>query len=282
MPLIDYSKYIASPVMRTYQANKFVDGMSEEEKKESWRDDNIFGDKSNLKFSKNEALGLGRGIFDSLGMFMNDRKTNNINKEFQAKQSANNYTVLPEDTYAYNAFSVNPYNKSYFQDGGEIENNEDYFNTSDVYSPFDVTENEDEIALTFINSLFDDEDDYRQSNYDYRDMDYDTVTPSYNSYNQNTASNIFPIVDHIKSLGIKPSSVNDGQHNKNSKHYASKAFDLGVNTSFGGDPNKMEDFINYYNNTLKRQYPNLKMIDERKHPSGQKVWSGSHLHFEID
>lgn len=95
-------------------------------------------------------------------------------------------------------------------------------------------------------------------------------------------SNIIPVVTELRKLGLNPSSINTGQHNTGSKHYQNKAVDLGLNTTFGGNPKKMEDFIQYYNKVLKPKYPNLSLHDERKQPKGQKVWSGNHLHLEID
>lgn len=88
----------------------------------------------------------------------------------------------------------------------------------------------------------------------------------------------------LGSMGIKPSSTVDGEHNTGSKHYHGHAFDLGLNTSFGGDVEKMRKFMLEFPN-LQRRYPvleRLKLRDETVRPKGQKVWSGAHLHLELD
>ena len=93
---------------------------------------------------------------------------------------------------------------------------------------------------------------------------------------------IHPFVSHLESLGLNPSSIEGGQHNTNSKHYQGKAVDLGINTTFGGDANKMKEFKNYFDNTLSKQYPNLTLHDETERPKGQAIWSGSHYHIQTN
>jgi hypothetical protein len=88
----------------------------------------------------------------------------------------------------------------------------------------------------------------------------------------------------LASMGIKPSSTNTGKHNVGSKHYHGKAFDLGLNTSFGGDMRKMRDFYENFNE-IKKKYPifdRFTIHDETQRPAGQKVWSGAHLHLQLD
>lgn len=90
-------------------------------------------------------------------------------------------------------------------------------------------------------------------------------------------------LDYLETMGIKPSSTMGGRHNVGSKHYHGKAFDLGLNTSFGGDINKMQEFENNFIN-LQRTNPlfaRFKIIDETVRPKGQKVWNGAHLHIEF-
>jgi hypothetical protein len=85
-------------------------------------------------------------------------------------------------------------------------------------------------------------------------------------------------------MGIKPSSTVGGEHNTGSKHYHGHAFDLGLNTSFGGDMEKLRTFMREFPNQ-QRRYPvleRLKLRDETVRPKGQKVWSGAHLHLELD
>lgn len=108
------------------------------------------------------------------------------------------------------------------------------------------------------------------------------VFSNLDNYEPAETSNIIPVVTELRKMGLNPSSINTGQHNAGSKHYQNKAVDLGLNTTFGGNPQKMEEFIQYYNKVLKPKYPNLSLHDERKHPKGQKVWSGNHLHLEVN
>lgn len=114
---------------------------------------------------------------------------------------------------------------------------------------------------------------------------YEDSSVSQNNYfnqpQEESVNNIIPIVNQLQSMGLKPSSVNTGEHNENSLHYQNRAVDLGLNTTFGGNENKMQEFINKQLPLLKQQYPNLKLRDERTKPNGQKVWSGSHLHLEL-
>lgn len=89
---------------------------------------------------------------------------------------------------------------------------------------------------------------------------------------------------YLKSIGIKPSSTNDGKHNIGSKHYHGRAFDLGLNTSFGGDMNKMLAFKNNFER-LKNTNPafaRLRLVDETERPAGQEVWTGAHYHIELE
>ena len=85
-------------------------------------------------------------------------------------------------------------------------------------------------------------------------------------------------------MGIKPSSTVGGEHNTGSKHYHGHAFDLGLNTSFGGDMEKLRKFMRDLPD-LQKRYPvleRLKLRDETVRPKGQRVWSGAHLHLELD
>ena len=114
-----------------------------------------------------------------------------------------------------------------------------------------------------------------------------TISDIYNSTyssssDQNQELPIQSVLDKFSQMGIKPSSVNTGQHNIGSKHYHGKALDLGLNTSFGGDVNKMNEFYNYLTSAEgKKQFPNIIVRDERTRPANQKVWTGSHLHIEL-
>lgn len=103
----------------------------------------------------------------------------------------------------------------------------------------------------------------------------------HNVEHKHTSLPISPILIELKKLGINPSSVTGGKHNVGSSHSLGRSVDLGLNTSFGGDKRRMEEFLTYYNSVLKPKYPNLKLLDERQKPVGQKVWSGSHYHLEL-
>lgn len=100
--------------------------------------------------------------------------------------------------------------------------------------------------------------------------------------NQDVNLPIQPVIDQLSNMGIKPSSINTGQHNKFSKHYSGSATDLGLNTSFGGDKNKMNKFYEFLNSPEgRKQFPGIKVRDERSKPNGQEVWTGPHIHLEI-
>ena len=90
---------------------------------------------------------------------------------------------------------------------------------------------------------------------------------------------IFSVLAYYKELGINPTSVNTGTHNTGSKHYQDLAADFGLNGSFGGDQKKMDQFRDNFINA-QAKFPDLKLIDERIRPEGQKEWGGSHWHVE--
>lgn len=110
----------------------------------------------------------------------------------------------------------------------------------------------------------------------------DLYTGMYGGQQQSEELPIQPVVNKLQQMGLKPSSVNTGEHNVGSLHGHGKAVDLGLNTTFGGDTKKMDAFYQYLNSPEGRaEFPNIKVRDERNRPVGQKVWSGSHLHLEI-
>jgi hypothetical protein len=67
-------------------------------------------------------------------------------------------------------------------------------------------------------------------------------------------------------------STTGGKHNVGSKHYKGLAID--VRTRDKSDK-EIQNFI-----ILCRSL-GIRVIDERKRPVGQKVWSGAHLHLEV-
>jgi len=258
-----------------------------------------------LNLTKGEAWGLGTGILSSVSQGMGRNRQAREEEEMLARKRSNDYLPAMTKTYAYNTFSENPYNNSYFADGGEygddsysdyeeMNTSNDESNQEDVtggYSPFD-TYHEDELAMSFISSLFDNEDDMMESfvfGNDDDDKEEEEAPSSYSGYKTSSSYTstteeglpIQPLVEHLESLGLKPSSVKSGSHNRGSKHYSGQALDLGLNSTFGGDPQKMEAFIEYFNSELKNKFPNLKLRDERRRPAGQKEWHGSHLHLEL-
>lgn len=159
------------------------------------------------------------------------------------------------------------------QDGGLMEGSEDLY-SENFMSPFEEeqaptsTGFENEIQ----NWIFEDEELPK----DYSVNDY--------YFSQNQANRpIQSVVDQLTLLGLKPSSIDSGTHNVGSKHYEGKAVDLGLNTTFGGDKNKMDEFYQFLNSPEgKKRFPNVKVRDERNKPKDQQVWSGSHLHLEIN
>jgi len=90
-------------------------------------------------------------------------------------------------------------------------------------------------------------------------------------------------LSYLEDLGIKPSSTNTGKHNVGSKHYSGKAFDLGLNTSFGGSLKKMHEFRDNFEKLRETNplFQRFRLHDETVRPRGQKVWGGAHLHLEL-
>ncbi len=66
-------------------------------------------------------------------------------------------------------------------------------------------------------------------------------------------------------------STTGDQHNPGSKHYSGNAIDVRTRDK---SPEEIEQFI------AAAEQNGFKVLDERSHPAGQKVWSGPHLHIE--
>lgn len=167
-----------------------------------------------------------------------------------------------------------------FQQGGEIDSK------TDLYSPdFDpkeflgITENvKDEILIEDKES--DTLLDWAFSNEDFLPEEVE-INDDYFNPDSNDLP-IAPVLSQLEEMGITPSSTVGGEHNPGSLHYQGKAIDLGLNTSFGGDTKKMDEFYEFLTSAEgKKRFPNLKVVDERTRPLNQKVWSGSHIHLEI-
>lgn len=75
-----------------------------------------------------------------------------------------------------------------------------------------------------------------------------------------------------ESAGFVVTSVNTGKHNKGSKHYDGAAIDVRTRDKTAKE---IADFID------RAQKAGLVVRDERKKPAGQQVWSGPHLHLEL-
>lgn len=88
-----------------------------------------------------------------------------------------------------------------------------------------------------------------------------------------------PLIDQFNSIGIKVGSINTGQHNPGSKHFSGKAFD--IPGSKNGGREGLYKIYNYLNSSEgKRQFPNIKVINEIDAPAG-KIGTANHLHIEL-
>lgn len=80
------------------------------------------------------------------------------------------------------------------------------------------------------------------------------------------------LVDFTKNKGFDVTSTTGGTHNKGSAHYQGRAIDVRTN-------NKTDAEVDAFIKEAKAK--GFKVLDERKKPAGQKVWTGPHLHLEI-
>lgn len=169
------------------------------------------------------------------------------------------------------------------QDGGEYDPTQDIysdqfqFNYEDLAPPREVqdelsqVEIEDKIDQTLMDWIFEEPEDYN----------YEDVEGIEEMQGSPYEGKIKPVVEFFKTMGLNPSSVDEGTHNTGSKHYSGNALDLGLNTTFGGDVTKMYKFKQWYETEGKDKFPGLKLIDETKRPNGQQVWTGPHYHLEF-
>jgi len=72
--------------------------------------------------------------------------------------------------------------------------------------------------------------------------------------------------------GFFVTSTTRGSHNRGSKHFLGLAIDVRTRDKTNEE---IERFLR------KCAALGVRVIDERKRPNGQKVWSGAHLHVEI-
>lgn len=81
------------------------------------------------------------------------------------------------------------------------------------------------------------------------------------------------LIKLAEAEGFHVTSTNGGAHNRGSKHFAGLAIDVRTRdkTAFACD-----EFIK------KCRALGLTVYDERRKPPKQKVWSGAHIHIEIN
>lgn len=80
------------------------------------------------------------------------------------------------------------------------------------------------------------------------------------------------LVKFAQAHGFHVTSTNHGHHNVGSAHYQGRAIDVRTRDK---SPAQIAAFKQAARNA------GFVVRDERSHPKGQKVWSGSHLHLEI-
>lgn len=83
-------------------------------------------------------------------------------------------------------------------------------------------------------------------------------------------------VEEFKNGGLGIGSINSGGHNKGSLHGKNLAVDLPASKNGGVEGLKI------LLTKLKQQYPELDIVDETTKPKGQSVWTGPHIHIEMD
>lgn len=161
------------------------------------------------------------------------------------------------------------------QEGGEIDPTLDLYSSEFDPNKFlgiemDKAEIEDKEHNSLMDWVFSDEG-LESDSQELNDSYFESELP------------ITPVVEKLRQLGLEPSSIEGGVHNIGSVHPQGKAVDLGLNTSFRGDAKKMDQFYEFLNSAEgKRMFPGIKIRDERIKPLNQRVWSGSHLHLEIE
>lgn len=174
------------------------------------------------------------------------------------------------------------------QEGGELEGipESDDLYSDNFVSPYEIKEQvENELKTESPGENIQGNSTLMSWLFESNDFEPHTISDIYfDRYNNSSKQDlpINPVVEKLKKMGLNPSSVEGGTHNTNSLHMKGKALDLGLNSTFGGSQQKMNEFYDFLNSPEgKRQFPNIKVRDERKKPIGQKIWSGSHLHLEL-
>jgi len=83
-------------------------------------------------------------------------------------------------------------------------------------------------------------------------------------------------VEELKNDGIGIGSIDTGGHNKGSLHGKTLAVDLPA--SKNGGIEGLKTLLP----KLREKYPELDIVDEITKPTGQSVWTGAHIHIEMD
>ena len=162
------------------------------------------------------------------------------------------------------------------QEGGEYDPTQDIYSEqynfqmqeipNEVKDEISQVQIEDQIDQSLMDWIFEEPEEYN----------YDQAVDEEGGYE----GKIHPVVEYFKSMGLNPSSVDEGTHNTGSRHYSGNAVDLGLNTTFGGDLTKMYEFKQWYETKGKQMFPGLTLRDETTRPKGQEVWTGAHYHLE--
>lgn len=88
--------------------------------------------------------------------------------------------------------------------------------------------------------------------------------------------NINGYVNEFKQMGLGIGSIDTGGHNQGSLHGKTLAVDIPASTN-GGVEGLKKKLVE-----LRSKYPELDIVDEIIKPDGQKVWTGAHIHIEMD
>ena len=239
---------------------------------------------------------MREGIYDPINQDFNKDHLNKIksNSKLSKDPIIQRFLRLSKDDDAAikamnDITQIDDENKYYAQEGGELEGipeSEDLYSENFV-SPYEVKEQvENELKTESPGENMQGNTSLMSWLFEETPLETYTVSDIYDAKYSKPAGGempISPVLNTLSQLGLKPSSVNTGEHSPNSRHYHNKAVDLGLNTTFGGDQRKMDVFYQYLQSPEgQKMFPGVKVRDERTRPNGQKVWSGSHLHLELN
>lgn len=81
------------------------------------------------------------------------------------------------------------------------------------------------------------------------------------------------LIDFTNTFQLPVGSTTGGRHNTGSKHYSGRAVDIKGSGAFSNEQvAKLQQEATKVGLTIR---------DERRHPAGQKVWGGPHIHIEV-